>query len=199
VLLGAREDAVPPGAPPVEEIQAAFPELEIFEGIGRGGMGIVYKARQPHLDRVVALKILAPELSADPGFAERFSQEARTLAKLSHPHIVGIHDYGQRGNFYYLLMEYVDGVNLRQAMKAARFTPEQALTLIPDLCTALQFAHDHRILHRDIKPENILIDTHGRVKIADFGIARLLSEGPGRLTLTATGSGSPSRKTPSAV
>jgi predicted Ser/Thr protein kinase len=187
-LLGAQHDPAPAGVPPLEEIQAAFPELEVLECIGRGGMGIVYKARQPHLDRFVALKILAPELSVDPGFAERFSREARTLAKLSHPHIVGIHDYGQRGEFCFLLMEYVDGVNLRQAMRAARFTPEQALALIPDLCGALQFAHDHGVLHRDIKPENILIDTRGRVRIADFGIAQLLSEGPSHLTLTATGS-----------
>jgi predicted Ser/Thr protein kinase len=187
-LLGARNEAAPTGVPPLEEIQAAFPELEVLECIGRGGMGIVYKARQPHLDRFVALKILAPELSVDPGFAERFSREALTLAKLSHPHIVGIHDYGQHGEFCFLLMEYVDGVNLRQAMRAARFTPEQALALIPDLCTALQFAHDHGVLHRDIKPENILIDTRGRVRIADFGIAQLLSEGPSHLTLTATGS-----------
>jgi predicted Ser/Thr protein kinase/MFS family permease len=187
-LLGAKDEAAPAGAPPLDEIQAAFPELEVLECIGRGGMGIVYKARQPHLDRFVALKILAPELSVDPGFAERFSREARTLAKLSHPHIVGIHDYGQRGEFCFLLMEYVDGVNLRQAMRAARFTPEQALALIPDLCAALQFAHDHGVLHRDIKPENILIDTRGRVRIADFGIAQLLSEGPSHLTLTATGS-----------
>ncbi|MCW1921987.1 protein kinase [Luteolibacter arcticus] len=188
VLMGAREEGAPAGVPPLEEIQAAFPELEVLECIGRGGMGIVYKARQPHLDRLIALKILAPELSADPGFAERFSREALTLAKLSHPHIVGIHDYGQRGDFCYLLMEYVDGVNLRQAMRAARFTPEQALALVPDLCAALQFAHDHGVLHRDIKPENILIDTRGRVRIVDFGIAQLLSEGPSHLTLTATGS-----------
>ncbi|MCW1884032.1 serine/threonine protein kinase [Luteolibacter flavescens] len=189
-LLGAsaKEDAPTAGMPPLEEIQAAFPELEVLECIGRGGMGIVYKARQPHLDRLVALKILAPELGADPGFAERFSREARTLAKLSHPHIVGIHDYGQRGDHCFLTMEYVDGVNLRQAMRAARFTPEQALALIPDLCGALQFAHDHGVLHRDIKPENILIDTRGRVKLADFGIAQLIGEGPGHLTLTATGS-----------
>ena len=187
VLSGALESCPEGTGPSLEDLRAAFPQLEILEPIGRGGMGCVYKARQTHLDRLVALKVLSPELSTDPGFTERFSQEARTLAKLSHPNIVGIHDYGQSGDYYYLLMEYVDGVNLRQAMQAARFTPEQALALVPDLCSALQFAHDHHILHRDIKPENILIDTSGRVKIADFGIARLLSTEPSHLTLTATG------------
>jgi hypothetical protein len=187
-LLGAKEAAVPAGIPPLAEIQAAFPDFEVMECIGRGGMGIVYKARQPHLDRWVALKILAPELSADPGFAERFSREARALAKLSHPNIVAVHDFGQSGGFFWLTMEYVDGVNLRQAMQAARFAPEQALALIPGLCAALQFAHDHGVLHRDIKPENILLDVRGRVKVADFGIARLAGDERPEFTLTMTGS-----------
>lgn len=188
VLLGAKEEAAPAGIPPLEEIQAAFPDLEILECIGRGGMGIVYKARQPHLDRRVALKILAPELSADPGFAERFSREARALAKLSHPNIVAVHDFGHSGGYFWLTMEYVDGVNLRQAMQASRFAPEQALALIPELCAALQFAHDHGVLHRDIKPENILLDARGRVKVADFGIARMAGDERPEFTLTMTGS-----------
>ncbi|BCU78649.1 serine/threonine-protein kinase [Luteolibacter sp. LG18] len=176
-----------PSGPSVEELQAAFPQLEILDYIGQGGMGIVYKARQPHLDRLVALKILAPGLAEDPGFAERFIREARTLAKLTHPNLVAVHDFGDSGGYYYLLMEYVDGVNLRQAMSAARFTPERALDLIPDLCAALQFAHDHGVHHRDIKPENILLDAKGRVKIADFGIARLAGDDPREVSLTLTG------------
>lgn len=173
--------------PSIEDLQGSFPQLEILECIGRGGMGIVYKARQLHLDRLVALKILLPGLQDDPGFAERFTREARTLAKLTHPNLVAVHDFGESGGLYYLLMEYVDGVNLRQAMRASRFTPEQALSLIPDLCSALQFAHDHGVLHRDIKPENILLDTRGRVKIADFGIARLVGDEAQEITLTMTG------------
>ncbi|MFC7337653.1 serine/threonine-protein kinase [Haloferula chungangensis] len=187
VLAAALESAPVIDGPSLEELSAAFPQLEILEYIGRGAMGIVYKARQPHLDRLVALKILAPDLSSDPAFEERFSREAKTLAKLSHPNIVGIHDFGESGGFFYLLMEFVDGVNLRQAMRASRFTAAQALTLVPKLCSAIQFAHDHGILHRDIKPENILLDTAGRVKIADFGIARLIGDEPA-LQLTATGS-----------
>ena len=217
-----------PTPPALTEIAAAFPQLEILEFIGQGGMGFVFKARQPKLDRLVALKILPQSLAADPTFAERFNREARLLARLNHPGIVTVHDFGvavaagilpavepgvppcgksveisgalpnsgaiasssahpggkmppstsgQRPDatrFYYLLMEYVDGVNLRQAMQAGRFTPDQALAIVPKICEALQFAHNEGILHRDIKPENILLDAKGRVKIADFGIAKLV-------------------------
>ncbi len=171
------------GTPPTrEEVVAAFPHLEILEFIGQGGMGFVFKARQPKLDRLVALKILPQPLAADPAFAERFIREGRLLARLNHPEIVAVHDFGQANGFFYLLMEYVDGVNLRQAMKVGRFTPAQALAIVPRICEALQFAHNEGILHRDIKPENILLDAKGRVKIADFGIAKLVGE-PGKGTM----------------
>ncbi len=163
-------------APPLTPAELAphFPQLEILECLGRGGMGVVYKARQKSLNRLVALKLLAPERADDPQFAARFEKEAHALAALNHPHIVGVHDFGQAGGFYFLLMEFVDGVNLRQAMKAGRFTPEQALAVVPPVCEALQFAHEHGIVHRDIKPENLLLDKDGRVKIADFGISKML-------------------------
>jgi predicted Ser/Thr protein kinase len=161
-------------APALDAVRAAFPQLEVLELIGRGGMGVVYKARQKSLNRPVALKLLAPERVTDAKFAERFIHEAQALARLSHPNIVTIHDFGQAGGFYFLLMEFVDGVNLRQAMKAGRFTPEQALAIVPPVCEALQYAHDRGIVHRDIKPENLLLDKDGRVKIADFGIAKIL-------------------------
>jgi serine/threonine protein kinase len=165
-------------------VAAAFPQLEILEVIGRGGMGVVYKARQRSLNRLVALKLLAPERVLDPRFAERFRREAQALAQLNHPNIVTIHDFGLAGEvtapvpLYYLLMEYVDGVNLRQAMKAGRFTPEQALAIVPPVCLALQYAHERGIVHRDIKPENLLLDRDGIIKIADFGIARMLGVDP---------------------
>jgi serine/threonine protein kinase len=222
-----------PTPPSVEVIAAAFPHLEILEFFGQGGMGFVFKARQPKLDRLVALKILPQSLAADPTFAERFNREAKLLARLNHPGIVTVHDFGvavaagilpavepgfqpggrdiatteglekseaanssnaipggkmppstsgrmpdatSQTQFYYLLMEFVDGVNLRQAMQAGRFTPEQALAIVPKICEALQFAHNEGILHRDIKPENILLDAKGRVKIADFGIAKLIGD-----------------------
>jgi len=174
-------------APALAEVAAAFPQLEILELIGRGGMGVVFKARQPKLDRFVALKILPQSLAADAAFAERFTREGRMLARLSHPNVVTIHDFGLAGGFFYLLMEFVDGVNLRQAMKAGRFTPAQALAVVPKICEALQYAHNEGVLHRDIKPENILLDAQGRVKIADFGIAKLVSDPRGGKALTASG------------
>lgn len=176
--------------PRLDEIAAAFPDLEVEGFLGAGGMGCVYRVRERASGRVSALKVLPRELAADPAFAERFDREARTLSRLQHPNIVGIHRFGQSGGFCYLLMEHVDGANLRQALRAGKFTPEQALSLIPHLCDALQYAHGQGVLHRDIKPENILLDAEGRVKIADFGIAKIVGE-PGTVaddfTLTRTG------------
>src|SRR5947207_10351079 len=166
-----------------EELAPHFPLLDIIECLGRGGMGVVYKARQKSLNRLVALKLLAPERANDPQFATRFEKEAQALAALNHPHIVAVHDFGQAGGFYFLLMEFVNGVNLRQAMKAGRFTPEQALAIVPPVCEALQYAHEHGIVHRDIKPENLLLDKEGRVKIADFGIAKMLDAEASQLGL----------------
>jgi len=174
--VGAEPSAEPPLPP--EQIAPHFPQLEILECLGRGGMGVVYKARQKTLNRLVALKLLAPERVLDPRFAERFTCEAQALAALNHPNIVTIYDFGQAGGFYHLLMEFVDGVNLRQLLRARKFTPEEALAIVPPLCDALQFAHDRGIVHRDIKPENLLIDATGRVKVADFGIAKMLGTLP---------------------
>ena len=183
--------AAKPGSfvpPKPEELASSFPQMEILEFIGQGGMGAVYKARQPALDRLVALKILPPRVDDDPGFAERFTREARALARLSHPNIVAVHDYGQSGGFHYFVMEYVDGLNLRQIERAGKLSPREALQIIPQICEALQFAHDEGIVHRDIEPENILVDKRGRVKIADFGLAKLLGQNlPGAEPITETG------------
>ncbi len=169
---GEPSPQIPPPTP--EEMAARFPQFEILECLGRGGMGIVYKARQKTLDRLVAIKVLAGERHDDPLFETRFEKEARTLAKLSHPNIVTVHDFGESEGMFYLVMEFVDGVNLRDVLRDGRMEPAQALAIVPEICAALQFAHDHGVVHRDIKPENILIDRDGRVKIADFGIAALV-------------------------
>ena len=184
---GDAATALPPPTP--DELAPCFPQLEILECLGRGGMGVVYKARQKSLNRLVALKLLAPERAGDPLFAARFEREAQALAALNHPHIVSVHDFGsvvpssgaasgEPGGFgltlYYLLMEFVDGLDLRQLLNNKRLSPQEALRIVPPVCEALQCAHDNGIVHCDIKPENLLIDKAGVVKIADFGIAKMI-------------------------
>jgi tRNA A-37 threonylcarbamoyl transferase component Bud32 len=176
----------PFAAPAPAELAGRFPHLEILEFLGQGGMGAVYKARQPKLDRLVAVKILPPEWGRDPAFAERFAREARALAKLSHPQIVAVHDFGGTGGLYYLVMEYVDGPNLRQLLDGRELTPEESLRIVPQVCDALQYAHEEGVVHRDIKPENILIDRKGRVKIADFGLAKLVGQPRPMYSLTGS-------------
>ena len=181
---------VPPSSrfptPDLETLARQFPQLEILEHLGQGGMGIVYKARQRQLNRLVAVKILPPSVGDDPAFAERFTREAQALARLNHPNIVQVYDFGQTDEFFYFVMEYVDGLNLRALIRDGKLQPEEALGIVPQICEALQFAHDEGIVHRDIKPENILIDKKGRVKIADFGLAKLLGHAAGVFTLTGT-------------
>src|SRR5208282_909555 len=146
--------------PTPEQLAAQFPDLEILEFVGRGGMGLVYKARQRHLDRLVALKILLPNIARDPAFAERFTREARAMAMLSHPHVVTVYDFGQtpsplisgegpgvraasgEGGVYFFVMEFVDGLTLRQLLDAGRLAPPEALAIVPQICEALQYAHD---------------------------------------------------------
>lgn len=167
------------------QLAEKFPQLEIIELLGQGGMGAVYKARQKQLDRLVALKILPPEVGQSEAFAERFTREARSLAKLNHPQIVTVHDFGRtEDGLYYFLMEFVDGTDLRHIIQAGELTSEQALAVVPQVCEALHYAHKKGIVHRDIKPENILLDTEGNVKIADFGLARLLDRPTTAYTLT---------------
>lgn len=174
------------GAVDAAELAAAFPNLEILELLGQGGMGTVFKVRQKNLDRLAALKVIPPQAALDPTFAERFSREARALARLNHANIVTVYDQGQCGGFYFLLMEYINGPNLRQLMRSERIAPREALAIVPQICDALQYAHDQGIVHRDIKPENVLLDRTGRVKIADFGLAKLLGTASADFTLTHT-------------
>ncbi|MCO6045853.1 serine/threonine-protein kinase [Aeoliella sp. ICT_H6.2] len=182
--------------PSTEQLAGEFPQLEILSLLGYGGMGAVYKARQTNLDRLVALKIIRPEATLDRTFASRFNREAKTLARLSHQHIVNVFDFGEvawptaedqpNRPLFYFIMEYVDGVNLRQLISDGKLMPNEALAIVPQICDALQYAHDEGVVHRDIKPENILIDKRGRVKIADFGLAKLSTQKEGEFRLTGT-------------
>ena len=173
----AGETSVPFEPPHPEELAERFPQFEITECLGRGGMGVVYKARQKSLDRWVAIKILPPERGGEEKFSERFTREAQTLAMLNHPNIVTVYDYGEADGLYYIVMEFVDGVNLRDLLRDGKLESKQALAIVPPICEALQYAHDKGIVHRDIKPENLLLDREGRIKIADFGIASLVGSG----------------------
>ena len=160
----------------VADLAPLFPQLEILELIGQGGMGAVYKARQKELDRIVALKILPPGIG-DAAFAERFAREAKALARLNHPGIVTIYEFGRSNGLFFFLMEFVDGATLRQVLHGGRISSREALAIVPAICDALQYAHDQGIVHRDIKPENILLDRRGRTKVADFGLAKLMQSG----------------------
>jgi predicted Ser/Thr protein kinase len=180
-----------PGPPRSADLEQSFPQLEVIGLLGQGGMGYVYKARQRGLDRLVALKLLPQEVSKESDFAERFGREARALAKLSHPGIVVVHDSGQVGGLYYFIMEYIEGLNLRELLQRneGRLDTDRALQIVHSVCDALEYAHDEGVVHRDIKPENILLDLKGRVKIADFGLAKLLGAeddgSPSHLTLNS--------------
>ena len=171
-------------APTLEEVARLFPQLEMLGFIGQGGMGAVYKARQRELDRVVALKMLPPGIGKDPAFAERFTREAKALAKLNHTGIVTLYEFGKVDGLFFFLMEFVDGVSLRRLLEGERISAREALAIVPQICDALQYAHDQGIVHRDIKPENILLDRKGRVKVADFGLAKLVGTEAGGSPLT---------------
>ncbi len=174
-LKGPRSTGCRRWVPPTpEEVAPLFPNYEVLEILGRGGMGAVYKARQISLDRIVALKLLPLEVSVDEDFADRFRREARALAKLSHRHIIAVHDFGQTADGHlYFAMEFVEGANLADVIRQVGLTPEQALSLAGQICSALAYAHGKGVIHRDIKPANVMIDTDSHAKVADFGLARV--------------------------
>ncbi|MEM8680698.1 MAG: protein kinase, partial [Planctomycetota bacterium] len=185
----APEEAAPEAAslPTLEELDHQFPQLELTRLIGRGGMGAIYHARQKTLDRDVALKLISKEVCSDPAFVERFEREAKALAKLSHPNIVTIFDFGRtEDGTAYLVMEYVDGINLREAISAGGIGSDEALEIVSTICKALAYAHSKGVVHRDIKPENILLGEDGSLKVADFGIAKIVDDSVRTPTLTAT-------------
>ncbi len=159
-------------------------KYEIIEEIASGGMGVLYKANQLNLNRVVALKVLHPQFTSDPSFLKRFDREARAMARLDHQNIIRVYDVGQHENSHYIVMEYFPGKDLRwMTVEKGSFTPEETVEITIQIAEALSFAHEHGIIHRDIKPGNIMINERKIIKVGDFGIAAAADE----VSLTATG------------
>lgn len=172
--------------PSADELQQLFGDLQIKEMLGAGGMGCVFRASQTRLERDVALKLLPRELGNDDMFAERFAREARAMARLNHPNIVAIHDFGKKQDLHFLIMEYMDGMSLRELLDAGQLPLGDALRIFEQVCQALAYAHAEGVVHRDIKPENILFNRMGHVALADFGLARLATDSHAAVSLTQT-------------
>jgi len=174
----------------------AFGEYEIQLEIGRGGMGVVYKARQPKLDRTVALKtILAGQLATDEQVS-RFRDEARTAARLRHPNIVAVYDVGEQAGRHFFTMDFVEGESLAQLLARGPMKSDDAATMMTVIARAVQYLHDHRVIHRDLKPSNILIDEEGRPLVTDFGLAKAAAEGAQDAATTGLIAGTPSYMSP---
>ena len=176
-------------------IGSTLGKYQIVSRIGRGGMGAVYKGYDPLLDRYLAVKVLAPHLVWEEGFVERFLREARAAARLKHPHIVTIHDVGQVQNWYYFVMEYLEGFALNDIIQQCGALPIcDVLKITKSLANALDYAHGQNLIHRDIKPANIMVDHNGHITLTDFGIARAAQER--RMTSTGTVLGTPEYMSP---
>jgi serine/threonine protein kinase len=169
-------------------------QFRIVERIGVGGMATVFKAYQPTLDRYVAIKVLPAYHARDPVFVKRFKQEARSVARLAHPHIVQIHDFDEQDNVTYIVMEYVDGGTLKDRLKRA-LPPGEASDYLIQAAEGLDCAHRNGIVHRDVKPANMLVRKDGHLLLSDFGIAKIL-EGTTNLTRAGTGIGTPQYMSP---
>jgi serine/threonine protein kinase len=172
-------------------------QYQIEDEIGRGGMAVVYQARDLRLDRLVAVKVLPPELAHDPALGTRFTREAQTSAQLAHPHIVPIYDVGERDGIAYFVMALIGGGNVAQRLEHQPRRPvDEVRRLLCETADALAYAHLRGVIHRDVKPDNILIDADsGRAMVTDFGIARAI-EGGTRLTLTGAALGTPTYMSP---
>jgi serine/threonine protein kinase len=170
-------------------------QFRIVERIGAGGMATVFKAYQPTLDRYVAVKVLPAYHARDPIFVKRFTQEARSVAKLAHPNIVQIHDFGEQENITYIVMEYVEGGTLKDRLKQRPLTVPEAVDVVIQAAEGLGCAHGHGIIHRDVKPANMLLRKDGHLLLSDFGIAKIL-EGTTNLTRVGTGIGTPQYMSP---
>lgn len=166
----------------------------IEQMLGQGGMARVYKGRQEHLDRAVAIKVLPPYYAADPAFVERFKLEARAMARLSHPNIVTVHDAGEDQGRLFIIMEYIGGGTLKQRMVRSMQLSE-ITRVIHEVASALTYAASMGIIHRDVKPVNVLMDMSGRAVLSDFGIAKVLATSAA-LTQSGAGVGTPEYMSP---
>jgi serine/threonine protein kinase len=166
----------PPGftAPPISQLAPLFQGYEIESLIATGGMGAVYCAVQKSLDRTVAIKILPREFGSDAAFCESFEAEAKAMARLNHPNLIGVYDFGEADGMLFIVMEYVPGQSLYHSANGIAIDANEAIRLVSGICNGLAHAHENGILHRDIKPSNILLDLHAEPKIGDFGLARPL-------------------------
>lgn len=180
-----------PGPPPPRD----FGKYELLDEIGRGGMGVVFKARHKELDRLVAIKMILASHLATPEQVERFYHEARAAAKLTHPQIVGIHDVGQTHGQHYFAMDFVSGPSLSQLLADGPLDPTQAARLVFAVARAVSHLHGQGIVHRDLKPSNVLLDEEGRPRVTDFGLAKML-QSDGRMTRTGAIVGTPGYMSP---
>ncbi len=149
---------------------------KLIRVVGKGGMATVYRGVQLSVERPVAVKVLAPELARDPRTVKRFQREARIIARLEHPHIRTVYDFGHENGLLYIVMQWIEGGNLLDELKRGRMRPERALRLLDQIASALDYAHEQGVIHRDLKPSNILLDTHDNAFLTDFGIARITGE-----------------------
>jgi hypothetical protein len=188
--------------PSTEELQGDFPLYEIRGILGRGGMGAVYKGWQKSLGRLVAIKILPPGLDDGiAGFAERFKREAKAMAQLEHPGIVAVYDAGSTpSGLLYFVMQCIEGTDVQRLVsERGRLDPGEALRITSAVCDALGYAHGHGLIHRDIKPSNIMLDAHGAVKVADFGLAKSTAPETTLLTGSNIAMGTPEFMAPEAL
>jgi serine/threonine protein kinase len=172
------------GMPRQTTVRARLAKYELFEELGRGAYGIVYRARDIELDRIVAVKVLQADRRASPGAVDRFLREARNAAQLHHPHIVTVHDFGREGETCYLVSAFVPGTTLARQAAAGRLPFREAALLVARVALALDYAHGCGVIHRDVKPANILLDRWGEPHLTDFGLAR---RDAGEVTITAEG------------
>jgi ligand-binding sensor domain-containing protein/tRNA A-37 threonylcarbamoyl transferase component Bud32 len=168
---------------------------QVISQIGKGGMATVYKAYHAAVDRYVAIKIISNQLAGNAEFLKRFQQEARLIAKLEHPHILPIHDFGEAEGVPYMVMRYLEAGTLKERLKSNALTLAEIDRLFTQLADALQYAHENGVIHRDIKPSNVMLDKRGAVFLTDFGVAKML-EGSSSLTATGTVTGTPDYMSP---